>query len=94
VYSVVDYFDEQVVGAAVRIPLAVRAEAYERLAAARLNAECPGDTAARPTGSTADGVDSRAEIAELAGGLGTELAAAIEASSAEVRESLEMRSGE
>ena len=93
-YSVVDYFDEQVVGAVVRVPLAVRVDAYERLVVARWDAECPDDTATRPTGSTADGVDSRAEIDELAGGLGTELAAAIEASSAAVRESLEMRSGE
>lgn len=69
--------------------ISLRDEAYNRLKEAKREGESFSDVVLRLT----DSPDTEEQIAELAGGLGTELAEEIEESSTEVRESLEMEDG-
>lgn len=69
--------------------ISLKDEAYERLKEAKQEGESFSDVVLRLT----DSPDTEAQIAELAGGLGTEFAEAVEDSSAEVRDSLDMESG-
>ena len=70
--------------------ISLRDEAYGQLAAAKRDGESFSDVVLRLAEST----DTAEKIAELAGGLGTEVAKAVTESSAEVRESLATNSGE
>jgi predicted CopG family antitoxin len=69
--------------------ISLRDEAYDQLAEAKRDGESFSDVVLRLTESA----DTEEKIAELAGGLGTEMAEAVAESSEEVRESLEMKSG-
>ncbi|WP_415383291.1 antitoxin VapB family protein [Halosimplex sp. TS25] len=69
--------------------ISLKDEAYERLKEAKQEGESFSDVVLRLT----DSPNTEAQIAELAGGLGTEFAEAVEGSSAEVRDSLDMESG-
>lgn len=70
--------------------ISLRDEAYRQLKAKKREDESFSDVVMRLT----DAEDTEARIEELAGGLGTAFAEEVEESSAEVRESLEMGSGE
>ncbi|WP_436932482.1 antitoxin VapB family protein [Halosimplex halobium] len=69
--------------------ISLKDEAYERLKEAKQEGESFSDVVLRLT----DSPDTEAQIAELAGGLGTEFAEAVEDSSTEVSEALDMESG-
>lgn len=69
--------------------ISLKDEAYERLKEAKQDGESFSDVVLRLT----DSPDTEAQIAELAGGLGTEFAEAVVDSSAEVSDSLDMESG-
>ncbi len=69
--------------------ISLRDEAYERLKAAKREDESFSDVVLRLT--TAPRTEE--EIAAVAGGLGTDTAAAVAESAAEVRSDLEMESG-
>ncbi|WP_436932446.1 antitoxin VapB family protein [Halosimplex halobium] len=68
--------------------ISLRDEAYERLKDAKQEGESFSDVVLRLT----DSPDTEAQIADLAGGLGTEFAEAVEDSSTDVSESLDMES--
>jgi predicted CopG family antitoxin len=70
--------------------ISLKDEAYRRLRDAKRDDESFSDVVIRLT----DSAKTEERIEELAGGLGTEFAGEVEASSADVRESLEMGSGE
>jgi predicted CopG family antitoxin len=70
--------------------ISLRDEAYERLRAAKREGESFSDVVLRLT----DSPSTEERIAELAGGLGSEFADAVDESSTEVRDSLEMGSGD
>jgi len=69
--------------------ISLRDEAYDRLVEVKREGESFSDVVVRLTTSS-----TREGVVDLAGGLGTETAEAVAASSAEVRESLEMDTGE
>ncbi|WP_123538176.1 antitoxin VapB family protein [Halosimplex salinum] len=69
--------------------ISLKDEAYEQLKEAKQEGESFSDVVLRLT----DSPDTEAQIAELAGGLGTDFAEAVEESSADVNESLDMESG-
>lgn len=69
--------------------ISLRDEAYSRLEDEKRAEESFSDVVIRLTDSS----DTEAQVEELAGELGEELGRAVEESSAEVRESLEMESG-
>ncbi|MFC7138483.1 antitoxin VapB family protein [Halosimplex aquaticum] len=69
--------------------ISLKDEAYERLKEAKQEGESFSDVVLRLT----DSPSTEAQIAELAGGLGTEFAEMVEDSSAEVRDSLDVESG-
>lgn len=70
--------------------ISLKDEAYDRLKEAKQEGESFSDVVLRLT----DSPNTEAQIAEVAGGLGTEFAEEVEESSSEVRESLEMESGD
>jgi len=70
--------------------ISLKEEAYDRLRAAKRDGESFSDVVLRLTESPA----TEERIAELAGGLDAEYAAAVADSSDDLRESLEMDSGE
>lgn len=69
--------------------ISLKDEAYDRLEEAKRENESFSDVVLRLT----DSPDTEERVAELAGGLGTEFAEAVEESATEVEESLEMDSG-
>lgn len=69
--------------------ISLKDEAYERLKEAKQEGESFSDVVLRLT----DSPDTEAQIAELAGGLGTEFAEAVVDSSGKVSDSLDMESG-
>lgn len=69
--------------------ISLKDEAYRRLKEEKREGESFSDVVMRLTESA----DTEERIEELAGGLGEEFAEEVEASSAEVRGSLEMESG-
>lgn len=69
--------------------ISLKDEAYHRLLEAKREGESFSDVVLRLTESP----DTEKQIAELAGGLDEEFASAVEKSTAEVTESLQMESG-
>lgn len=70
--------------------ISLKDEAYDRLKEAKQEGESFSDVVLRLT----DSPNTEEQIAEVAGGLGTEFAEEVGESSSEVRESLEMESGD
>lgn len=70
--------------------ISLKDEAYDRLKEVKQEGESFSDVVLRLT----DSPNTEEQIAEVAGGLGTEFAEEVEESSSEVRESLEMESGD
>lgn len=70
--------------------ISLKDEAYDRLKEAKQEGESFSDVVLRLT----DAPNTEEQIAEVAGGLGTAYAEEVEESSSEVREALEMESGE
>lgn len=70
--------------------ISLKDEAYNRLKEAKQEGESFSDVVLRLT----DSPNTEEQIAEVAGGLGSEFSEEVEESSREVREALEMESGE
>lgn len=70
--------------------ISLKDEAYDRLKEAKKEGESFSDVVLRLT----DSPNTEEQIAAVAGGLGTEFAEEVEESTSEVRESLEMESGD